>query len=119
MFTTAFLRDATERVAATYLQAFLGLLIAGTTVINISAVQSAAVAAIPAGLAVLKAMLATQVGGPGASLDAGLMTVDTENPRDAAGNLLTSVPDGAVVSYPPGHFSLGADTGPGNVGHGG
>lgn len=56
--------DAAERVAATYLQAFFGLLIAGTFTINIGAVHAAAVAALPAGLSALKAVWATRVGDP-------------------------------------------------------
>lgn len=47
-----------ERVLATYLEAFLGLLLAGPT-LNLSTAQAAAIATIPAGLAVLSNSLTT------------------------------------------------------------
>ena len=63
--TKSFLRDACERVIATYIQAFLGLLLAGwSTSVDISTVQAAAVAAIPAALAVVMTMVARFVGDP-------------------------------------------------------
>jgi predicted NBD/HSP70 family sugar kinase len=52
----AFLADLLERTIATYLQAFFGLLLAGETLdLSVDAVQAAAIAALPAALAVLKA----------------------------------------------------------------
>ena len=52
-----FIIDAVERAVATYLQVFLGLLIV-SGVTDISTVKVAAVSAIPAGLSVLKSVLA-------------------------------------------------------------
>ena len=62
---TVWLKDVAERTIATYLQAFIGLLLAGwtTDAIDLSLVQAAAVSAIPAALAVLKGALATKVPG--------------------------------------------------------
>lgn len=63
MFSRAFLLDAAERVFWTYVQAFLGLLlVSGVT--DLSAVQTAALAAIPAALSALKAIIATRFGDP-------------------------------------------------------
>lgn len=63
MFTKAFLLDAAERVFWTYVQAFLGLLlVSGVT--DLDALQTAALAAIPAALAALKALIATRFGDP-------------------------------------------------------
>jgi hypothetical protein len=56
-YSPAFARDAAERCLSTYLQAFIGLLIASTT-IDLKAIQAAAIAAIPAGLSVVKSVLA-------------------------------------------------------------
>lgn len=64
--TQRFLRDLAERVGATYVQAFLGLLLAsgfgvdGT--VELSVVVKAAIAAIPAALSLLKGLLARSVG---------------------------------------------------------
>lgn len=58
-----FYRDLTERTIATYIQTFLGLLIASwTDAVDVSTLRSAAVAAIPAGLAVIKGFAARKVG---------------------------------------------------------
>jgi 3-hydroxy-3-methylglutaryl CoA synthase len=56
-YSPVFFRDMAERAIATYVQAFLGLLIASTT-LDIRVIQSAAVAAIPAALSVVKSVLA-------------------------------------------------------------
>lgn len=57
-----FVADLAERTVATYVQAALGLLLADSTgMISISGVKAAAVAAIPAALAVVKAALAGSV----------------------------------------------------------
>jgi hypothetical protein len=53
--------DVLERAFATYLEVFLGLLVASDK-LNISYVTAAAVAAVPTGLAVLKAGLARFLG---------------------------------------------------------
>ena len=58
-----FFRDALERVLATYAQVFLGLLIT-SGVTDVSAVQAAALAAIPAALSALKAVIAKRFGDP-------------------------------------------------------
>lgn len=62
--------DLAERALATYVEALIGLLIAGAvTSLDLSTVRAAAIAAIPAGLAVLKAGLARFTGnGDSASL---------------------------------------------------
>ncbi|MDO0927246.1 hypothetical protein QQY24_18165 [Streptomyces sp. TG1A-8] len=59
--------DVTERTVPAYVEAFLGLLLAsGTTaLIHLSTVLSAAVAAIPAGLAVAKGAVGTLLGRTG------------------------------------------------------
>ena len=59
------IRDVAERAIATYLQTFLGLLLAGwtTDTVDLSVVQAAAVAAVPAALAVVKGALAARVPG--------------------------------------------------------
>ena len=59
------LLDAAERVIATYVQAFLGLVIAaGLDAISLGTIRAAAVAAIPAALSVVKAIIAAKVGSP-------------------------------------------------------
>ncbi|WP_236244212.1 hypothetical protein [Streptomyces sp. CC210A] len=65
--TPKLLADIAERAVLTYIEAFLGLLLAsGTTnVITLSAFESAAVAAIPAGLAVFKGAVGSILGRPG------------------------------------------------------
>ncbi|GAA2656677.1 hypothetical protein [Streptomyces vastus] len=59
--------DIAERTVLTYVEAFLGLLLAsGTTnLITLSALESAAIAAIPAGLAVLKGAVGSLLGRAG------------------------------------------------------
>ena len=64
MFTKAFLIDLAERAIATYLQAFIGFLVAGATEINVSTLEAAALASIPAALSVAKSLIASQVGDP-------------------------------------------------------
>ncbi|TQE33076.1 hypothetical protein [Streptomyces ipomoeae] len=61
------LADIAERAVLTYVEAFLGLLLAsGTTdIVDLSTLQSAAVAAIPAGLAVVKGAIGTLLGRTG------------------------------------------------------
>ncbi|MCC3769755.1 hypothetical protein [Streptomyces sp. UNOC14_S4] len=51
-----FLPDLAERTAATYLEAFLGLLLAGT-VTDLSTAKAAAVSALPTALAIVKGTL--------------------------------------------------------------
>ena len=53
----SFLVDLVERAVATYVQTLIGLLIV-SGVTDLAAIQSAAVAAIPAGLSVVKSVLA-------------------------------------------------------------
>jgi hypothetical protein len=56
-----FFRDLIERTAATYVEALAGLLmVSGVT--HFSDLKAAAVAAVPAGLAVIKGVLASFVG---------------------------------------------------------
>ena len=57
--------DMVERTVATYLEVLLGLAMAeGFDFTNFGMVKSAALAAIPAGLAVIKAALARLIGDP-------------------------------------------------------
>jgi hypothetical protein len=63
MFSREFILDAAERVVSTYVQVFLGLLIA-SGVTGWDAVTAALVAAIPAGLSALKAVIASRFGDP-------------------------------------------------------
>uniref|UniRef100_A0AAU2V931 Holin n=1 Tax=Streptomyces sp. NBC_00003 TaxID=2903608 RepID=A0AAU2V931_9ACTN len=65
--TPKLLVDIVERAALTYVEAFLGLLLAaGTTdIVDLSTLQSAGIAAIPAGLAVIKGAIGTLLGRPG------------------------------------------------------
>ena len=61
------LADIAERAVLTYIEAFLGLLLAsGTTdLVDLSTLQSAAVAALPAALAVVKGAVGTLLGRSG------------------------------------------------------
>ena len=55
--------DTVERTLAAYATTFLGLLLAdGVDLTNLSTVKAAAIAAIPAGLSVLKAAVGTLIG---------------------------------------------------------
>ncbi|WP_406354288.1 hypothetical protein [Streptomyces sp. NBC_00658] len=65
--TLKLLADIAERTVLTYGEAFLGLLLAtGTTdIVNLSTLESAAIAAIPAGLAVAKGAVGTLLGRTG------------------------------------------------------
>lgn len=57
--STKFFKDLTERVVSTYLQAFIGLLIAAwSPAIDLGSAKAAAIAAIPAALSVAKGLLA-------------------------------------------------------------
>lgn len=57
------LLDTVERTLGTYAVAFLGLLLAdGFDLTNLSSLKAAAIAAIPAGLSVLKAAVGAFVG---------------------------------------------------------
>jgi hypothetical protein len=61
------LADIAERAVLTYAEAFLGLLLAAgtTSIVDLSTLQSAAVAAIPAGLAIVKGAIGTLLGRAG------------------------------------------------------
>lgn len=74
-YNKVWFRDVAERTVATWVQAFVGLLLAGwtTDTVDLSLIQSAAVAAIPAALAVVKGALAASVPGtvsPASVIDA-------------------------------------------------
>ena len=64
--TPRFIRDIAERVLSTYVQAFLGLLLASgfgvDGVLDLSLVVKAGVAALPAALSLVKGLLARTVG---------------------------------------------------------
>lgn len=65
--TPKLLADIAERTVLTYAEAFLGLLLATATtdIVDLSTLQSAAIAAIPAGLAVAKGAVGTLLGRAG------------------------------------------------------
>ncbi|MFD5878492.1 hypothetical protein [Streptomyces yangpuensis] len=65
--TPSVIADVAERTALTYVEAFLGLLLAGATtdIVDLSVLQTAAVAAIPAALAIVKGAIGTRLGRPG------------------------------------------------------
>jgi hypothetical protein len=64
--TQAYWRDLGERVATTYVVSFVGLLMAhGTSVLAVSSLRSAALAAIPASLSVVLGLIGAKVGIPG------------------------------------------------------
>jgi hypothetical protein len=63
--SSRFFRDLLERTLATYAVTLLGLLTAGAVdLTDLGALRAAAIAAIPAGLTVLKGALATLIGDP-------------------------------------------------------
>lgn len=65
MITREFLVDAAERIVATFVEAFIGLLLASeSSIIAVSTWQAAAVAAIPAVLSAAKAIIARHFGDP-------------------------------------------------------
>lgn len=78
--------DLAERAFATYLEAFLGLLIVGA-VLDISAAKAAAVAALPAALSVVKSGLGAWLG-----------RSDTASLLPASKDPATVVPAAAPVS---------------------
>ncbi|MEV5138417.1 hypothetical protein AB0K71_05665 [Streptomyces syringium] len=61
-----FLYDLAERTILTYIEVFLGLLLASgaTDLVDLSAAKAASIAAIPAALAVVKAAVGTLLGSP-------------------------------------------------------
>lgn len=60
-----FYTDLVARTIRTYVAAFLGLLVAVPTfTLDVSSFQAAAIAAIPAALAVIKALVAKRIGDP-------------------------------------------------------
>lgn len=82
MFTKTFLIDLAERAIATYIQALIGFLVAGATELNVSGLQAAALAAIPAALSVAKSLIASQVGDPA---NASLVGVAADDPDGRVG----------------------------------
>jgi hypothetical protein len=68
MYTKKYWVDVTERVIATYLEAFLGLMIGSAFVdsgkLNMGAVAAAGIAALPAALSLIKALVASRLGDP-------------------------------------------------------
>ncbi len=70
--------DIAERTVATYLETFLGLLLASTTVLDLGVLKVAAIAAIPAALAVVKGGLAALLGPTG---DASLLPTRKKKPE--------------------------------------
>ncbi|MGW4685413.1 hypothetical protein ACWEPM_10930 [Streptomyces sp. NPDC004244] len=72
--------DIAERTVLTYLEAFLGLLLAGATtdIVDLSVLQ--AVAALPAGLAVIKGAIGSRLGQVGTAAWLPKPPVDTIRP---------------------------------------
>lgn len=67
MFRSQFVKDLLERVLATYVEVFLGLVIVSAFsdgVVDMSAVQAAAISALPAALAVIKGWVGRYRGDP-------------------------------------------------------
>lgn len=61
-----FLYDLAERTVLTYVEGFLGLLLAsGTDLVDLSATKAAAIAALPAALTVVKSAIGTLLGRSG------------------------------------------------------
>lgn len=61
-----FFLDLLERAVFTYVETLLGLLIVvGTDTLDVSKAKAAAIAAIPAGLSVIKSGLSAMIGTPG------------------------------------------------------
>jgi hypothetical protein len=60
--------DAVERVVATYVEVFLGLIIGSAFVdsgkLNMGAITAAGIAALPAALSLVKALVASRLGDP-------------------------------------------------------
>ena len=77
--TSRYIRDLVERVLATYVQTFLGLLLASgfavDGVVDLSLVVKAAVAAIPAALSLVKGIVARAVGDKESASLAGVPSV--------------------------------------------
>lgn len=61
-YSKKFLVDIAERTASTYIEVFTGLLIASKVTLDLSVLKTSAIAAIPAGLAVLKGLIAKGAG---------------------------------------------------------
>ena len=80
MFTSTWAKDMFERVLATAAEAALGIwILAGPAdVFHIEVAEGAAAAGVIAGLAVIKAALASKLGTSSASLNPDLKTVDTK-----------------------------------------
>lgn len=83
MFTKRFLLDLLERSVSTFLQAFAGTLITDgiITRVDLSLRDKLILAATAGGLAVLKALVATQVG---AKDSAALLPAEVDPPSEAA-----------------------------------
>jgi hypothetical protein len=77
-----YLADLAERTAATYAEVFLGLLIASglgvDQVTDLAVWEKAAVAAVPAALAVVKGALASRIGAPDS---ASVLPADEDPPQ--------------------------------------
>jgi len=74
MFGKVWLRDMAERAVSTYVQTLVGLMLAaGVTGFDVGTLKAAAVAAVPAALAVVKAAFAAKV--PGTISPASLVEV--------------------------------------------
>lgn len=72
MFDTSFLHDMAERAISTYIQAFLGFLVAAQ-VVDFSTVRVAAISAVPAVLSVLKSIIAARFNPAGGASEAAIV----------------------------------------------
>lgn len=100
MFSKKFILDALERAGSTYVQALVGFLIANAVAINVGTIQSAALAAIPAALSVLKSAIASQFGNSdSASLLPGAPLVDGQKFHwvDFPNTFEIANPDGSIA----------------------
>jgi Putative lactococcus lactis phage r1t holin len=99
MFTSVWLRDTVERAVATFAEAALGVwILAGPgDLFNVDLAEGAAAAGAIAGLAVVKAAIASKIGsGTNASLDPTLVTAEVVTPPSANGSSgVMSPPTGA------------------------
>lgn len=87
MFSSVWFRDTAERALATFAEAALGVwILAGPgDLFNLDLAEGAAAAGIIAGLAVVKAAIASKIGSGNASLDPNLVTAEVKPVAPVAG----------------------------------
>ena len=82
MFTRQWFKDMAERALATFVQAFLAIIIASET-LNVSTLKAAMVAGIAAVLSAVKSALATKVGNPSSASLAPSVGAEEPTPGEA------------------------------------